>query len=119
MCGRLPVTNLEQGGNSCLILCTPMDCSLPRSSVHGVLQAGILELDRNWKGDQHSLSPCQASGTVLVAFTSPISPFERQGFYVGQEDLNLSLGTTLCSPRHPEQIPQHLEALVFSSVKRG
>ena len=28
---------------SCPILCHPMDCSLPGSSVHGVLQARILE----------------------------------------------------------------------------
>ena len=28
---------------SCLILCNPMDCSLPSSSVHGILQARILE----------------------------------------------------------------------------
>ena len=28
---------------SCLTLCNPMDCSLPGSSVHGILQAGILE----------------------------------------------------------------------------
>ena len=27
----------------CLILCNPMDCSLPGSSVHGILQARILE----------------------------------------------------------------------------
>ena len=27
----------------CLTLCDPMDCSPPDSSVHGVLQAGILE----------------------------------------------------------------------------
>ena len=26
-----------------LTLCDPMDCSLPGSSVHGILQAGILE----------------------------------------------------------------------------
>ena len=29
--------------HSCLALCDPMDCSLPGSSVHGVLQASILE----------------------------------------------------------------------------
>ena len=29
---------------SCLTLCNPMDCSLPDSSVHGILQARIL----NW-----------------------------------------------------------------------
>ena len=28
---------------SCPTLCKPMDCSLPGSSVHGILQAGILE----------------------------------------------------------------------------
>ena len=28
---------------SCLTLCNPMDCSLPASSVHGILQARILE----------------------------------------------------------------------------
>ena len=27
----------------CLTLCDPMDCSLPSSSVHGILQAKILE----------------------------------------------------------------------------
>ena len=27
----------------CLILCNPMDCNLPGSSVHGILQARILE----------------------------------------------------------------------------
>ena len=27
---------------SCLTLCSPIDCSLPGSSVHGVLQARIL-----------------------------------------------------------------------------
>ena len=26
---------------SCLILCNPMDCSLPDSSVHGILKARI------------------------------------------------------------------------------
>ena len=28
---------------SCLTLCDPMDCSRPGSSVHGILQARILE----------------------------------------------------------------------------
>ena len=28
---------------SCLTLCEPIDCSLPSSSVHGILQARILE----------------------------------------------------------------------------
>ena len=28
---------------SCLTVCDPMDCSLPGSSVHGILQARILK----------------------------------------------------------------------------
>ena len=28
---------------SCATLCDPVDCSPPGSSVHGILQAGILE----------------------------------------------------------------------------
>ena len=28
---------------SCLILCDPMDCSLPGSSIHGILQARTME----------------------------------------------------------------------------
>ena len=28
---------------SCLTLCNPLDCSPPGSSVHGILQARILE----------------------------------------------------------------------------
>ena len=28
---------------TCLTLCDPMDCSLPGSSVHGILQVRILE----------------------------------------------------------------------------
>ena len=28
---------------SCPTLCDPLDCSLPGSSTHGILQAGILE----------------------------------------------------------------------------
>ena len=30
-------------GQLCLTLCDPMDCSLPGSSVHEILQARILE----------------------------------------------------------------------------
>ena len=47
---------------SCLTLCDPMDCSLPGSSVHGVLQARILEWvaisssrESSWPRDQTRL----------------------------------------------------------------
>ena len=44
--GREVMTNLDseiEVAQSCSTLCDPMDCSLPGSSVHGVLQARILE----------------------------------------------------------------------------
>ena len=46
--GRKAMINLERKKEgevtqSCLTLCDPMDCSLPGSSVHGILQATILE----------------------------------------------------------------------------
>ena len=51
---------------SCLTLCDPMDCSPSDSSVHGILQAGILEwsaISFPWglpkPGVKHS-SPCTA-----------------------------------------------------------
>ena len=41
-----PVSNLKVKvlvAQSCLILCDPIDCSPPGSSVHRILQARILE----------------------------------------------------------------------------
>ena len=35
--------HLSSVAQSCLTVCDPMDCSLPVSSVHGILQARILE----------------------------------------------------------------------------
>ena len=41
--GHVCVKGMCVGAQSCLILCDPVDCSPPGSSVHGILQAGILE----------------------------------------------------------------------------
>ena len=35
--------NMVLVAQSCLTLCTPMDCGLPGSSVHGIFQTRILE----------------------------------------------------------------------------
>ena len=37
------VKSESEVAQSCLTLCDPVDCSLPGSSFHGILQAGILE----------------------------------------------------------------------------
>ena len=44
MCFSLQLMKVKlKVAHSCLSLCNPMDCNLPISSVHGVLQARILE----------------------------------------------------------------------------
>ena len=39
----MKVKSESEVAQSCPTLCDPMDCSLPGSSVHGVLQARVLE----------------------------------------------------------------------------
>ena len=57
---------------SCPTLCDPMDCSLPGSSVHGILQARILEWvatpfsrESSRQGAQQFLAMNQANGWFL------------------------------------------------------
>ena len=50
---------------SCLTLCNPMDCSLPGSSVHGILQTRILD----WSG-----LPCPPPGDLPDPGIEPASP---------------------------------------------
>ena len=53
----------------CLTLCQPMDCSLPGSSVHGILQARILENTGYWNG-----LLCPPSGDLPDPGIEPASP---------------------------------------------
>ena len=39
----MKVKSQSEVAQSCLTLRNPMDCSLPGSSVHGILQARVLE----------------------------------------------------------------------------
>ena len=50
----------------CLTLCDPMDCSLPGFSVHGILQARILE----WV----AMPPLRDLPDLGIKTTSPASP---------------------------------------------
>ena len=45
MCMNTYPTEISSVTQLCLTLCDPMDCSPPASSVHGILQARILEWD--------------------------------------------------------------------------
>ena len=59
---------------SCLTVCDPMDCSPPGSSVHGVLQARILE----WVALPSSRGYSQPRDRTHVSYVSCIG---RQVFY--------------------------------------
>ena len=48
---------------SCLTLCSPMDCSLPGSSVHGISQARILE----WVAISFSRGTSQARDRTYIS----------------------------------------------------
>ena len=54
---------------SCLTLCNPMDCSLPGSYVHGILQARVLE----WVSISSSWGSSQLKDQIHVSCGSPLA----------------------------------------------
>ena len=70
MCACMHAKSLQ----SCLILSDPMDCSLPGSSVHGILQARILEWVAMWEWNPVSLVSCIVR-RVLYHQRHLVSPF--------------------------------------------
>ena len=74
---------LAKSLQSCLTLYDPMDCSLPDSSVHGILQTGIPEwsaisFSRKVKGKSFSRVRLFATPWT-VAYQAPLSMgFSRQ-----------------------------------------
>ena len=66
---------------SCLTLCKPIDCSLPGSSVHGILQAGILEWvampssrGSSWPRDQTHVSYVSCRGNRFFTASATWKP---------------------------------------------
>ena len=57
-----------QSLRSCMILCNPMDCSPLRSSVHGILQARVLE----WVALSYSRGSSQPRDRTHITYVSCI-----------------------------------------------
>ena len=90
----------HSAGTSCLTLCDPMDCTPPDSSVHGILQARILEWvampsskGSSWPRDQTCLLPLlhwqvdslplshQGSPQMRATSYKMLEGFQTWGFY--------------------------------------
>ena len=67
---------------SCPTLCEPMDCSLPGSSVHGILQARVLE----WVAISFSRGSSQPRDRTFVFCVSYIGKrILYHGHYLGSQ----------------------------------
>ena len=81
---------------SCLTLCDPMDCSPPGSSVHGILQARLLEwVAMPSPGDQTQVSCIAAESLPLSHQGSPCNLFRKKR---KKESEVAQLCLTVCNP---------------------
>ena len=86
----------------CLTLCNPMDCSLPSSSVHGILQARILEwlaipFSRGFSQPRNQIQVSHIAGGFFTdwATREPISPWVREQ---SRDSLHTGLRPLFTSP---------------------
>ena len=96
---------------SCLNLCDPMDCSPPGSSVHGILQARILEWvaisssrGSSWPRDQTCISYVSCMALALAGGLGSLPlvppgkpPFSTRCSEIQELELHFPLGSDCCS----------------------
>ena len=100
---------------SCPALCDPMDCSLPGSSVHGILQARILEpvalpssRGPSWPRNQTPISCSSYSAGRFFTAEPPGNPFKLYTW---------GLNTTICLEIIKSWLWQYWAYLVAQLVK--
>ena len=117
---------------SCPILCDPMDCSLPGSSVHGILQARILE----WvaipfsRGSYQPRDQTQVSCIAGRFFTiwppgKPIcnglhSYFSKEDTWVADKPMkahSTSLGKYRSKPQWDYDTPTRIAVIFFKDIQ--
>ena len=91
VCSRLSMYMCAKLLQSCLTLCNPMDCTLPGSSVHGFLQARILEwvafiLSRgfSWPRDQTCISYISCIGRRVLYLYSHLGSPRYKIIFIGK-----------------------------------
>ena len=70
----------------CLILCDPMDCSLPGSSIHGILQARILEwvaisFSRGSSQPRNGTQVFRIAGRLFMIWATREAPLEADNVW--------------------------------------
>ena len=78
----------------CLALCDPMDCSLPGSSVHGILQPVLLE----WVTIFQGIFPTQGSNLGLPHCRQILYQLSYRGSPKSGSVLVAPLCPTFCNP---------------------
>ena len=73
----LPLAPPAKSLQSCPTLCDPIDCSLPGSSVHGILQEGILDCHFLLQG----IFPTHESNPGLLPFRQILYPLSYEKRY--------------------------------------
>ena len=90
----------------CLILCNPMDCSLPGSSVHGIFQARILE----WVAISYSRGSSRPGVWTHISWVSCIAGIFFM-VWATKEALDISKAELIISPFLPvyssQGLPHH------------
>ena len=84
----------------CPTLCDPMDCSLPGSSVHGILQAIIL----GWVAGEGNGKPLQYS-----CLENPMNSMKRQNDRIMKEELPRSVAAQYATGDRGEITPERMK----------
>ena len=116
MLASLPMKISHPGGSSsqlCLALGNPMDCSPPGSSVHGALQARILE----WVAIPFSRHPWLSRSPLRISVSSELTIWARQ-FKHTSDLMSVTLASVAGHP--PSRLGRHWNlSCVLSGAERN
>ena len=102
---------------SCVTLCSPMDCSPPGSSVHGILQARILEsvaipFSRGFSGSRDQTQVSHIAGRLFTIWAHQGSPQSLLAISVINSTWQAQTGNFVRRMRnvHLEEVEHSLQA---------
>ena len=101
------LTQIRSVSQLCPTLCDPMECNPPGSSVHGILQARVLE----WVAISSSRGSSQPRDQTRLLNVSCIRFFTASATWAAQSEFKpmLTCGTMPCSPNPVVWVPVALQ----------